>query len=74
VQLLDHVSLTVRDIGRAKVFYKEILFALGAISFGEATVVSTFWIKCLCLNLTAAPRGGEARRIVRTRTSVGAPE
>lgn len=31
MQLLDHVSLTVRDIERAKPFYKAILQSLGAV-------------------------------------------
>lgn len=44
MQLLDHVSITVQDIGRAKPFYKAVLSALGAtvvyeqedaIGFGE---------------------------------------
>ncbi len=44
MQLLDHVSITVQDLGRAKRFYKAILSALGAtmvyqrddaIGFGE---------------------------------------
>lgn len=31
MQLLDHVSITVQDIARAKRFYKAILFPLGAV-------------------------------------------
>lgn len=31
MQLLDHVSLTVRDIERAKLFYKAVMFPLGAV-------------------------------------------
>jgi catechol 2,3-dioxygenase-like lactoylglutathione lyase family enzyme len=31
LQLLDHISISVRDIGRAKRFYTEILAALGAV-------------------------------------------
>jgi catechol 2,3-dioxygenase-like lactoylglutathione lyase family enzyme len=31
MQLLDHASITVRDIGPAKRFYKAILSALGAV-------------------------------------------
>jgi catechol 2,3-dioxygenase-like lactoylglutathione lyase family enzyme len=31
VQLLDHVSITVRDLERAKPFYKAVLGALGAV-------------------------------------------
>jgi hypothetical protein len=31
VQLIDHVSISVRDIGRAQRFYAAILSALGAV-------------------------------------------
>jgi catechol 2,3-dioxygenase-like lactoylglutathione lyase family enzyme len=31
MQLLDHVSLTVRDIERAKAFYKAVMLPLGAV-------------------------------------------
>lgn len=31
MQLLDHVSITVRDLDRAKPFYKAVLGALGAV-------------------------------------------
>jgi catechol 2,3-dioxygenase-like lactoylglutathione lyase family enzyme len=31
MQLLDHVSITVRDLARAKPFYKAVMEALGAV-------------------------------------------
>jgi catechol 2,3-dioxygenase-like lactoylglutathione lyase family enzyme len=35
MQLLDHVSISVQDIGRAKCFYTAILSALGAAVVSE---------------------------------------
>ena len=34
MNLLDHVSITVRDIGKAEVFYDAIMAALGAVKAG----------------------------------------
>jgi catechol 2,3-dioxygenase-like lactoylglutathione lyase family enzyme len=31
MQLIDHVSITVRDLGRAKPFYRAVMTALGAV-------------------------------------------
>jgi len=35
MQLLDHVSITVRDLARAKPFYKAVMAALGATTAYE---------------------------------------
>lgn len=31
MQLIDHASITVRDLGKAKAFYKAVMAALGAV-------------------------------------------
>ncbi len=75
MQLIDHLSITVRDLGRAKPFYRAVMTALGAvvayeredaIGFGERNRPRDDGIP------TSASTPPRPRRPMRAATSVSA--